>query len=308
MSFSDIFGGGSDIDFSQAEDEYSKMLQNVQDYIGQMYGQGRGDILQGIQQAYGYNQPYMEAGKTSLTALMNSLGIGPQGAKGQQDVYQKFVSGPGYQYALNQGLQATRTGAAGAGLTGSGAEQKALQQTGQGMAEQGWNQYLTNYQNRLSNLAGAGQTSAMSQAQMSYGGGQSLAGLGLGYAGMDVNAQEMAAKARAEAEMAEQVQKEQAKQSMWGSIGSIIGGVGSIATGGGMGSLGALSGFGGGGAGNLMSGGIGQQVQMANPFANLFSQDGQVGSGQNMSVFERLLQQIMQSRQGQFGNYSYAQQ
>jgi hypothetical protein len=217
------FGGG----FEQAEEEYNQMLSNVQAYINQMYGAGRGDIQAGLERAYGYEQPYTEAGKTAVGAYLASLGLGPTGGRGQQDVYQKFVTGPGYTFALRQGTLAAQRQTAARGMTGTGAEQREVQRLGQGMAEQQWSQY----QNRLAQLAGMGETAAGASAQMAYGGGQELAQLGTQYAGMDVQAQEMAAKARAEAEMAKEVQKEREEEERGSTIGKIIGGIGGAAAG-----------------------------------------------------------------------------
>lgn len=248
--FSDIFGGSSS-DFSKIQDQYNQMMQQAQDYIQKMYGQGRTDITQGIGQAYDINKPYMQAGTNALDAYMASLGLGPQGQQGMQNVYNQFTTGPGYQFALKQGIQAAQQANAAKGLSGSGAEMAQLQQLGQGAAQQEWNNYLNNYQNRLSNIAGIGQASASQQAQMQYGGGQALANLGLQYGGMNVGVLENQAKSQAEAAMAQQAMKQQGWANIFGTIGTLggafLGGpFGSMAGG----ALGRYFGGGSGGGGN----------------------------------------------------------
>jgi hypothetical protein len=96
---------------------------------------------------------------TPSSPILNMLGLGT-GGTGQIDPT-KFQSSPGYQYQLQQGLN---------GVTNSykgnigGNALRELQSTGQGLANQGWNQYLSNasgaYQNlvgNVSNVVGSGQ-------------------------------------------------------------------------------------------------------------------------------------------------------
>lgn len=132
-------------------------------------------------QAQGNLAPYMSAGTNALTNLTNLLGIGaggagpsspilamlglaPGGTAGQIDPT-KFYGSPGYQYQLQQGLNAVTNSNARTGLGGNALRE--LQQTGQGLANQTWNQYLGNastaWQQLLSNLsslAGSGQNAA----------------------------------------------------------------------------------------------------------------------------------------------------
>lgn len=78
-----------------------------------------------------------------------------------------FVADPGYQFSLGQGEQAIQNSAASKGGLYSGAAMKALQSYGQGTAAQEYqdvynryNQNQTNLFNRLSGVAGTGQTAA----------------------------------------------------------------------------------------------------------------------------------------------------
>lgn len=136
---------------------------------------------QAYDQASSNLAPYMSAGTNALTNLQKLIGIGPGGAgasspilamlglgpggtTGQVDPT-KFYGSPGYQYQLQQGLNAVTNSNARTGIGGNALRE--LQQTGQGLANQTWNQYLGNastaWQQLLSNLsslAGSGQNAA----------------------------------------------------------------------------------------------------------------------------------------------------
>ena len=172
-------GGDGDYDKFMAQD-----LANYQEHEAQ----GRGDIMGGYNTGMSYLQPYMQAGNTGLSDYMTSLGNGtgqpgvvgaPQGAgMAQQSITDKFKASPGYQFALQQGLQSVSNQGAAQGLAGSGGQLKALDQYSQGLA----NQEYGNYQNRLSGLASMGQQTSGQAFQGSMATGQSLANLGLNYA------------------------------------------------------------------------------------------------------------------------------
>lgn len=106
----------------------------------------------------------------------------PSDAGSQSQNYEGFYQSPDYQFAYNQGMRSTEQSLAKRGLTGSGAEMKALTRFGQGLASQ----QLGNYKNSLAALAGIGQTStsqlgalgantASSIAQGQLGAGQARA-------------------------------------------------------------------------------------------------------------------------------------
>lgn len=268
-----IFGGGSSPDYSKASQGYSDAEAKIQESIKQAEAQGRTDIADAIRKAYGINQPYMDAGKTALSAWMNSVGIGDQGDKGTQALTDKFQQSPGYQYALKQAQNATQRQAAATGRGQSGAEALQLQNNAQGMADQDWSNWLSNYQGNLSSIAGRGQQSSMQQAGFEDQGGRDMSSLGAQYAQMNVNSQENAAKAKAEAEMAQENAKAQSSGGLFGSIGKVVGGVTSMFGGGG-GGLGGLFGFGGG------SGGAGGGNWLSNIFGG-----GGAGGGDQYSAY-----------------------
>jgi hypothetical protein len=225
-----IFSGGKDMRnaINQSGDIYQQEMQKIQDLYQQRYGEGRGDITKYFGQALGYQQPYMEAGQQGLDEYMRTMGLGQGGAMGQQGAVDRFHTTTGYQFAVNQGMLNARRGAAAAGLSGSGAEQKALMQQAQGMADQ----EFSGYQNRLQGLAGMGQQAATTSSGLAAQEGGSLANLGLSYTGGQAGVLSQMAQAQAEQRMAAAEAAMKNRSSMFGTIGSIFGSGMKLAAGG----------------------------------------------------------------------------
>lgn len=147
----------------------------------QMYDQSRAD-----------QEPWRVVGSQALTALAQQLGLAGNGttAKPQwtQDAttgewsmgapqtsaaptapdYSAFYKSPGYEFQMQQGAQAIDRGASARGLLGSGARLKALTDYGQGVAAQGYGDYLS----RLAGVAGVGQQTAATTGQQAIQTGQ----------------------------------------------------------------------------------------------------------------------------------------
>lgn len=86
-----------------------------------------------------------EAGRplwASTQQMMDALG--QAGPAGVQRAQQQFQTGPGYQFALGQGLESIAQQANAAGMLASGNMLRESQQFGQGLANQEWNNYLRN--------------------------------------------------------------------------------------------------------------------------------------------------------------------
>lgn len=152
-----------------------------------MYNQTRQDLA-----------PYMDAGTNALSAYQKMLGIGPGGTGATSPILQMlgigpngqptggginpatFQSSPGYQFQLQQGMDAvTNSNAARGGLGGNAL--KALQQYGSGLANQSWNQYLQNANtgwntltSNVGGLANTGATVAQNLGRFSMGLGGAL--------------------------------------------------------------------------------------------------------------------------------------
>lgn len=118
--------------------------------------------------------PYKAAGESSLSQIMALLGL--SGPEASQGALSKFVTSPGYGFAMDQGVQALDRSAAAKGGLYSGAQGKALTTFGQGLA----NQEFGNYFDRLTGVSTRGQNAATDQSNIALSTGQSKAGALLG--------------------------------------------------------------------------------------------------------------------------------
>lgn len=87
-------------------------------------------------------QPFQQAGAAALPGLENLLGAGPNGTAG---IMTQLSQTPGYQFALNQGLQATQNGYAAQGLGQSGPALKGAANYAEGLAETNYNNIFNQY-------------------------------------------------------------------------------------------------------------------------------------------------------------------
>ncbi|MGX7706312.1 hypothetical protein [Methylobacterium sp. Gmos1] len=142
---------------------------------------------------YGQTQQYLgqlgglydhmaQGGRSAYDAFLNATGA--NGAAGSQAAASAFQASPGYQYALDQALGAVqRSAAARGGLAGGNATADILN-TANGLASQGYQQYVNNLGNAASSygtaLAGQGQGLA-AQANASQNLGTQLGSLGQTY-------------------------------------------------------------------------------------------------------------------------------
>ena len=123
-------------------------------------------------------QPFLNLGTSALPALQFGLGLGGSPAAGQSGAAGSLIAPfsptmaqlsqtPGYQFALQQGLEATQNSFAGKGLGSSGAALKGAADYATGLAsttyQQQFQDYWINNQNALSalqNTTGMGQNAA----------------------------------------------------------------------------------------------------------------------------------------------------
>ena len=148
--------------------------------------------LQFQKQVYAQNtarlQPWVSAGTQQLNQLQNAL---PSLTAPFNPTMAQLQATPGYQFTLNQGLQATQNGQAAQGLGNSGSALKGAEQYAQGLASTTYQQQFQNYlaqNNQIYNmLAGVGNTGENAAAQtgtlgINSGTGVSNALTGLGNA------------------------------------------------------------------------------------------------------------------------------
>lgn len=123
-----------------------------------------------------YYDPYTKAGGQGLDMSLNALGL--NGDAGNKAAVGAFHAGPGYQFAMDQGLQALERAAAARGMLGSGNTTADILKFAQGLANQEYN----NWQNRVGGLA-----------QLGYGAAQGQTGRQGDLAGIDMNTARAAA-------------------------------------------------------------------------------------------------------------------
>lgn len=88
------------------------------------------------------------------------LGNGGAGAGGQQGALGNFLDSLGYNFQFDEGRRAVTASNAARGILDSGAFAKSLTRYGQGLAQQGYDNYL----DRISGVAGAGTDVAQNVA------------------------------------------------------------------------------------------------------------------------------------------------
>lgn len=152
----------------------------------QMYNQTRSDLM-----------PFSSTGASAMSQLASIFGFGPSGtgtpnASAATSALAQF---PGYQFGMDQGVQALDRSAASRGLLLSGAQLKDTQQFGQNYAQQqAWQPYVSALQsasslgeNAAAITGNAGSTAATGSAnallaggsaagQAALAGGQAVAG------------------------------------------------------------------------------------------------------------------------------------
>jgi hypothetical protein len=185
--FGGLFGASKS---KQAAQEYEQQLQKAQGFLQDQEQSG----LQNF-------QPYLSAGGTATNTLSSLLGVPGQGLLTPWN--QQFTAPtaaqaeatPGYQFQLQQGLDAAQNSAAGRGGLLSGRTLADLNNYAQGTAstdyqntfnnsltqyQSAYNSFLTNQQNeyaRLMGLSGQGLQAAGGAGQFMQGMGGDIASL-----------------------------------------------------------------------------------------------------------------------------------
>lgn len=129
-------------------------------------------------------RPWRTAGELGLYDLQGLYGLGPKWMNdAAQERYRSdpmyagelnnFQASPGYQFRMEEGLKALDRSAAARGMLRSGAQMKATQRYGEGLAADEYDRHFNrvtnsfnNYANRLSALAGVGQTTNQNMASL----------------------------------------------------------------------------------------------------------------------------------------------
>lgn len=191
---------------------------------------------------HNYYQPFYDQGTQSLSMLANSLGLnGDAGKAAALSAFQNF--NPGFQDALDMGVQARDRSAAARGMLGSGNQAMALQKYGQDLQNQNYGDWQSKIGGltQLGQQAAAGMTGQQNQlANLDMGLGNSLSGL---YQNMGSQASKMAY----DGSMADAAANAQGQKNLFSAI---MGGL-NLATGG-LGGMGNLFSGAGNALGNMI--------------------------------------------------------
>lgn len=131
---------------------------------------------QALQQQAALAQPYTQLGQSAIgqyQALLGLTGPNGQGGPGNANTLAALQATPGYQFTQQQGDQATLNSAAASGLLLSGNTLQGLDQFNTGLADQTYQQAVTNAQNAV----GIGQAAAAGQAANIGGAASNLSNL-----------------------------------------------------------------------------------------------------------------------------------
>lgn len=167
-----------------------------------------------FQQQQANQAPWLQAGKTALGQLTSGTAE-PNAPFMRTFGMADYQQDPGYQFRLQQGLQALDRSASARGGLLSGGALKGIERYGQGLASEEYGNAYNRYQqqqanqfNRLAALSGVGQTAVgqLGQAGQQYG--ASVNQLGMSNAANIANAQLAAGQAQA---------------SSYGGVGQAIG-------------------------------------------------------------------------------------
>lgn len=144
-----LFGSSS---ASKAADQQAKSAQQALDFQKQVFGQQQQN-----------QQPFLDAGTSSLSKLMQQISNGTYGSNAafQAPTAEQARATPGYQFSQAEGSKAIERGQAAAGGAFSGGTLKALDQYNTGLAD---NTYQQTFQNAMSGY----QANLQNQAQQ-YG-------------------------------------------------------------------------------------------------------------------------------------------
>jgi len=144
-------------------------LQQGYNQASGLLDQGRGALTTNFTNALQPLQQNYNQAQGGVTAYGNAMGL--NGPAGNAAATAAFQNNPGYQYQLQQGTENELRNQSRTGAVNSGQTQVDLQNIGQGVANQGYNQYIQNLQPFL----GQASTAASGIAGVDTGLGTGLA-------------------------------------------------------------------------------------------------------------------------------------
>lgn len=162
MSLFDIFTGDA---AKKAAEENRQNLSGLLTKGTDLYGQGYTTANTALGDALGgFNSLSDLAGQygQGTTMYLNALGL--NGQAGSDAARAAFQTSPGYQFNLDQGLEAINRRRAGTGMLNSGNSDVDAQRFGAGLASSEWNPWISNLSGLNSNALAATGAAATGKA------------------------------------------------------------------------------------------------------------------------------------------------
>lgn len=176
MGILDVFTGDS---AKEAADQNKALIQQNQASGTNILNTGQTNALGALTTAGGLYAPLAAKYGAATTLGLDALGV--NGAAGNARATQAFQAGPGYQYAVDQALDQTKRAAAAGGQSLGGNTLAALSDRAGNMADQEYNNWVSNLKGYVSPelSATSGQASAeAAKAPVYTGTATTLANLG----------------------------------------------------------------------------------------------------------------------------------
>lgn len=123
---------------AQGQTEANRQIDLGLGYLGQGYDTARG----ALNAADSYYQPLANRYDPNVGGLYQDA-LGLRGTEGTQRAQGAFQTGPGYQFALDQGMQALNRRRAAGGMLNTGNADADAMQFGMGLANQEYNNWLS---------------------------------------------------------------------------------------------------------------------------------------------------------------------
>lgn len=155
----DAHGAAANI-LNQNQNIYQNSYEKAQGLMDSAYG----NAMNQAGNTADLYQPFYNSGVQANHAYANAMGL--NGAEGYAQAMQDFRSAPGYQFQMDQGLDAINRTAAARGGLASGNNSVDLLKYATGLADQG---YYQNYVGNLNNQVNTGMQAASGMANAQQG-------------------------------------------------------------------------------------------------------------------------------------------
>ena len=255
MGLFDIFSPDQGIGAANdAFDQEKRGLNQGFNQFKKFGNRARGDINQGMDRAYGfldkgtnraagqynkalgaYDELYPGA-VAGFNAYGDAFGLG--GAEGYDRARESFQTGPGYEFMMNQGLDALDRRANSRGMLASGNNQIDTLNYATGLADQEWDDYTAGLSPYLSlapqmagaqgdlysQLAGLYSNQGANKANIATGGAGRLADINTGIGNRAYGTQVGLGQAGADLAQNKFAAEQGANQNLWGAIMGLAGG------------------------------------------------------------------------------------